>query len=92
MAARALAALLARPYRAWRDFSRIDAATEAAFRAPEDFAAHAEAVRESNAALRRAHMQDYARAHLLPRLDFDGGWPRLRARAPPPPGAAPEGL
>lgn len=81
MAARAVASLIARPYRMWKSASHFDPSISSSFRTQSEQLAWFEAAREHNASLRRTHMQRYAQEHLLPRLTFQGGWPSFTARA-----------
>jgi hypothetical protein len=79
-AARAVASLLARPYRYWKSATYFDPSIAESFRTPSEQLAWFESAREYNASLRRTHMQRYAREQLLPRLTFDGGWPSFSVR------------
>lgn len=79
-AARAVASLLARPYRYWKSATSFDPSIAESFRTPSEQLEWFEAAREYNASLRRTHMQRYAREQLLPRLTFNGGWPSFSVR------------
>jgi hypothetical protein len=79
MIARSVAAFLSRPYRLWLSMTSFDPSISKSFRSRDEMLEWVESTEEHNASLRRAHMQRYAREHILPRLEFDGSsWPRLR--------------
>ncbi len=85
MAARAVARAVRPIVTWWRALWDVDAIAAKDFRSPAEQEAWLEAARASNAALRRAHMREYASAHILPRVVFVPGSavPRLVQREGP---------
>lgn len=79
MAASFVARILSRPLRAFQSATRVDPSVT--FRSIDEHLEWYEAARDRNEMLRRDDMQRYARAHLLPRVVFDGVMPRLLPRS-----------
>jgi hypothetical protein len=79
MAASFVARILSRPLRAFQSATRVDPSVT--FRSIDEHLEWYEAARDRNEMLRRDDMQRYARAHLLPRVVFDGVVPRLLPRS-----------
>lgn len=90
MAASFVARILSRPLNAFREFTRVDPSVS--FRTIDEHIEWYEAARDRNEELRRNDMQRYARAHLMPRVVFNGVMPRLLPRSSAPNGTPTEGL